>query len=139
MIHDLTIGHLDPDGIHQRRRTVLKPLEMDVVNRLLKELGGKDADGHPTLGGARVRFEGGCIVVPWLGGWPNRTSEEFALRLRKETGCLIADLGHRCIIEPEQLRGMNGAMVEVRGADSVNICGRAEPESQTSPAVDKAS
>jgi hypothetical protein len=116
MIHDLTIGHLDPAGVPQRRRTVLKPLEMDVVDRLLNELGGRDVDGHPTLGGARVRFEGGYIVVPWLGGWTNRISEEFALRMRRETGCLIADLGHRCIIEPEQLQGMNGAMAEVRAA-----------------------
>ena len=115
MIHDLTIGHLDPAGIPERRRTVLKPLEMDVVNRLLKELGGTDTEGNPTLGGARVRFEDGYVVVPWLGGWTNRISEEFALRMRRETGCLIADLGHRCVIEPEQLQGLDGATVEAWG------------------------
>src|SRR6516162_10966605 len=107
MIHDLTIGHLDPTGIPERRRTVLKPLERDVVDRLLKELGGMDAEGHPTLGGARVRFEDGSVVVPWLGGWTNRVSEEFALRMRRETGCLIADLSHRCVIDPEQLQGLD--------------------------------
>ena len=107
MIHDLTIGHLDPTGIPERRRTVLKPLERDVVDRLLKELGGMDAEGHPTLGGARVRFEDGSVVVPWLGGWTNRVSEEFALRMQRETGCLIADLGHRCVIDPEQLQGLD--------------------------------
>jgi len=69
MIHDLTIGHFDPAGIPQRRRTVLKPLEMHVVDRLLKELGGSDAEGHPTLGDVRVRFVDGYIVVPRLGGW----------------------------------------------------------------------
>jgi len=116
MIHDLTIGHLDPAGIPERRRTVLKPLEMDVVARLLKELGDTDNEGNPTLGGARVRFENGYVVLPWLGGWINRISEEFALRMRRETGCLIADLGHRCVIEPEQLQGLDGATVEARGA-----------------------
>jgi hypothetical protein len=116
MIHDLTIGHLDPAGIPERRRTVLKPLEMDVVARLLKELGGTDTEGNPTLGGARVRFEEGYVVVPWLGGWTNRISEEFALRMRRETGCLIADLGHRCVIEPEQLQGLDAATVEAWGA-----------------------
>ncbi len=118
MIHDLTIGHLDPDGVLQRRRTVLKPLEMDVVDRLLKELGGTDSDGHPTLGGARVRVEDGYVVVPWLGGWTNRASEEFALRLQRDTGCLIADLGHRCVIGAEHLRGLAGAIVEAPAARS---------------------
>jgi hypothetical protein len=116
MIHDLTIGHLDPAGIPECRRTVLKPLERDVVDRLLKELGETDNEGHPTLGGARVRFGDGYLVVPWLGGWTNRVSEEFALRMRRETGCLIADLGHRCIIDPTQLQGLDQAMVEARGA-----------------------
>jgi len=108
MIHDLTIGHLDPASIPERRKTVIKPLETDVVNRLLDELGGTDAEGHSTLGGARIRFENGYVVVPWLGGWTNRVSEEFALRMQRETGCLIADLGHRCVIEPEQLKGLGG-------------------------------
>ena len=116
MIHDLTIGHLDPAGIRERRRTVLKPLEKDVVDRLLTELGGTDSAGHPTLGGARVRVEDGSLIVPWLGGSTNRVSEEFALRMYWETGCLIADLGHCCVIGPEQLRGLNEAPAEARGA-----------------------
>jgi hypothetical protein len=106
MIHDLTIGHLDPAGVVVRRCTVLKPLEVDVVNRLLKELGSTDPHGNTTLGGAKVRFEDGFVVVPWLGGGANRVSEEFALRMHWETGCRIADLGHRCVIEPESLTGL---------------------------------
>jgi hypothetical protein len=112
MIHDLTIGHLDPAGIPERRRTVIKPLETDIVNRLLDELGATDAEGNSTLGGARIRFENGYIVAPWLGGWTNRVSEEFALRMQRETGCLIADLGHRCVIEPDQLKGLGGQASE---------------------------
>jgi hypothetical protein len=112
MIHDLTIGHLDPAGIPQRRRIVLRPLEKDVVDRLLKELGATDSEGHPTLGGARVRFENGAIVVPWLGGWTNRTAEEFALRIQRETGCLVADLGHRCIVGPKELQGLEAETVD---------------------------
>ena len=56
MIHDLTIGHLDPTGVAERRRTVVKPVERDVAHRLLKELGGTDAAGNPTLGGGKVRL-----------------------------------------------------------------------------------
>ncbi len=112
MIHDLTIGHLDPAAIPLRRKAVLRPLEKDVVDRLLKELGGTDSEGHTTLGGARVRFEDGVVIVPWLGGSTNRTSEEFALRIQRETGCLVADLGHRCLIGPEQLQGLVGGAVD---------------------------
>ncbi|HZW31992.1 MAG TPA: hypothetical protein VFF52_14875, partial [Isosphaeraceae bacterium] len=72
--------------------------------------------GHLTLGGAPVRFEDGYLVVPWLGGSVNHVSEEFAIRLQRETGCLIADLAHRCIIEPKELQGLNGASVGARQA-----------------------
>ena len=108
MTPELTIGHLDPAGIPQRRTTFLRPLETDVVERLLKELGGTAPEGHPTLGGARVRFGDGSVVMPRLGGGTNRASEEFTLRMQRETGCLTADLGHRCLIEPEQLQGLEG-------------------------------
>ncbi|HZW30553.1 MAG TPA: hypothetical protein VFF52_07595 [Isosphaeraceae bacterium] len=109
MRHDLTLGHLDPGAVTERRRVVVKPLEMDLVHGLLEELGGTDAEGNPTLGGARVRFEQGYIVVPWLGGGTNRVSEEFALRLHKATGCLIADVGHSWVVPPERLQGLSGA------------------------------
>lgn len=108
MLHDLTLGHLDPGAVTERRRVVVKPLEMDIVHRLLKELGGTDAEGNPTLGGARVRFEQGSVVVPWLGGRTNRVSEEFALRLHQQTGCLIADVGHCWVVPPERLQGLSG-------------------------------
>ena len=91
MLHDLTLGHLDPEAVLGRQRVVLKPLEMNTVRRLLTELGGTDAAGNPTLGGAKVRFEQGNVVIPWLGGSRNRVSEEFALRLHQETGCVIAE------------------------------------------------
>jgi hypothetical protein len=116
MIHDLTIGHLDPAGVPERRRTVLKPLELAIVARLLKELGETDSEGNPTLDGAGVQFEDGYVVVPWLGGRTNRKSEEFALRMGRETGCLIADVGHRRIVEPEQLPGLAGSVADARGA-----------------------
>jgi hypothetical protein len=108
MLHDLTLGHLDPDAITKRRRVVVKSLEMEIVHRLLKELGGTDAEGNPTLDGAKVRFEQGYVVVPWLGGRTNRVSEEFALRLHKQTGCLIADVGHCWVVPPERLQGLSG-------------------------------
>jgi len=111
MLHNLTIGHLDPAAIvSERRIAVLRPLEIDVVHRLLKELGGIDKDGSPTLERGKVEFRDGYLVCPWrIGGWHNRTAEEFALRLQQETGCVLADREHSRIIEPEQLQGLTGA------------------------------
>jgi hypothetical protein len=40
MVHHLTIGYLDPDAVRERRVVVLKPLDMGVVDRLLREWGG---------------------------------------------------------------------------------------------------
>ena len=64
MIHDLTAGHFDPRNV---QGPVLKPIEMRVVRRLLAELGGKHADGAPTLDGWKVSFEEGCVVLAWKG------------------------------------------------------------------------
>jgi hypothetical protein len=98
MIHNLTAGHLDKDG------AITRPLDMGVVRKLLTEIGGTDADGGPTLGGWKVRFEDGCVILPWLGGRANRVAEEFALRLHRETGCSLADREHGRLIEPAQLQ-----------------------------------
>jgi hypothetical protein len=120
MLHNLTIGHLDPAAIVSERRIVVqRPLEMDAVHRLLKELGAIDKEGVPTLERGKVEFRDGYLVCPWrIGGWHNQTAEEFALRLHQETGCVLADREHSRIIGPEQLLGLNGAAVAGRGAQA---------------------
>jgi hypothetical protein len=105
VIHRLTLGHLDAAAIHDRMAVVLKPLDMAATRRILAEL-GKEDQGRWTLDGDDVRFHDGYVVVPWQGGWTNRVAEEFALRLRIETGCLIADREHGRLVEPGQLVGL---------------------------------
>ena len=56
MLHSLTIGHLDPAAVQRRQTLPTKALEMEVVHRILAELGEKDAAGNVTLGGCKVRF-----------------------------------------------------------------------------------
>ena len=107
MLHDLTLGHLDPEAVMTRHRVVLNPLVMDTVRRLLTELGSTDAAGHPTSGGAGLRFGQDYVVIPWLGGSRNRISEEFAPRLHLATGCLIADLEHCWVVWVERLLGLS--------------------------------
>ena len=108
MLHRLTIGHLDPAAVERRQAVPVRALEMDVVHRLLGELGEKDAEGDVTLGGCKVRFENGAVSCLWMGGQPNRVAEEFALRMQRETGCLIADVGGYRVISPEELGGLSG-------------------------------
>jgi hypothetical protein len=118
MLHNLTIGHLDPAAIvGERRIAVLRSIEMNVVRRLLDELGGRDEEGVPTLERGKVDLRDGYVVCPWrIGGWHNRTAEEFALRLRRETGCILADCEHSRLIEPEELQGLKTAQVTAEGA-----------------------
>ena len=74
-----------------------------------------DKDGSPTLERGKVEFRDGYLVCPWrIGGWHNRTAEEFALRLQQETGCVLADREHSRIIEPEQLQGLKARQWRVR-------------------------
>jgi hypothetical protein len=114
----VSIGHLDPAALVSERRIVVqRPLEMDAVHRLLTELGVMDKDGVPTLEGGKVEFRDGYLVCPWrIGGWHNRTAEEFALRLQQETGCVLADREHSRIIDREQLEGPNGATLAAQRA-----------------------
>ncbi len=92
MIHRLTVGHLDRDAISREGRTVvIKPLDLEVVRRLLSDLGECNPDGRWTLDGDDVSVRDGYVSVPWQGGWRNRVAEEFALRLNEQTGCVIAD------------------------------------------------
>ncbi len=100
MIHDLTAGHFDQHG------GVTRPIDMQVVRRLLADLGGTDAAGVPTLDGWKVRFADGCVILPWIGGRTNRVAEEFAIRLQRETGCTLADREHGRVIEGRQLEGL---------------------------------
>jgi hypothetical protein len=119
MLHHLTVGHLDPAAVERRQRVPTKALEMDIVRRLLDEIGEKDAEGNPTLGGCKVEFGNGYVSCPWLGGGTNRAAEEFALRMQKETGCLIADVNGYRVIQPEQLAGLNGQLSGTQPARGV--------------------
>ncbi len=110
MLHRLTIGHLDAAAVERRQRVPIKALEMEVVRRLLDELGERDADGSVTLGGCKVELGNGYVSCLWKGGRTNRELEEFALRMQRETGSLIADVGGYRVVTPGELAGLNGSL-----------------------------
>jgi hypothetical protein len=99
VIHNLTAGFFDRNGV------VSRPMDMEVVRRLLDEVGEVDGSGTPTLGGWKVRFEDGCVILPWRGGTRNRVSEEFAIKLQEATGCMLADLEHGRTVKAAELAG----------------------------------
>lgn len=103
MIHRLTIGHLDPAAVQERRVVVTRPLDLGIVARLLREFGETDHEGHPTLGGLRVEIRDGYIVCPWLMTRPVPGVAEFALRLQQETGCVLADVNCGALVDRERL------------------------------------
>lgn len=88
MIHDLTIGHLDPAAIRERRAVALRPLDPATVARVLA--------GFPGL---KVEEREGYVIAPWHGREDGERGEAFAARIQAETGCLVADRRNGRIVE----------------------------------------
>jgi hypothetical protein len=105
MIHKLSMGHFDVDALKDRRLVVLRPLDMQVVTRLLQEVGQVSGDGRASLGGHAVEFKDGYLVCPWLMAQRVLATEEFARRLQQETGCVLYDATRREIVTLEQMAG----------------------------------
>jgi hypothetical protein len=103
MIHRLTIGHLDPAAVQERRVVVTRPLDMQVVTRLLREYGEPDPAGRPKVSGRPVESHDGYLVCPWLMPSPIPGVAEFALKLQEQTGCLLADVNRGTIVDRELL------------------------------------
>ena len=80
MIHDLTIGYLDPAAIYDRMAVAIRPLDNETVSRVLA--------GFPGL---NVERRDGYLIAPWHGREDGERGEAFAARMQAETGCLVAD------------------------------------------------
>jgi hypothetical protein len=79
MIHELTIGHPDPEALRGCAAVATKPLADAVVARVLAEF--------PSL---KVEHRDGCLIAPWHGNEDGERGEAFAARMQTETGCLVA-------------------------------------------------
>src|SRR5271166_6273731 len=103
MIHKLTMGHFDIQALKDSKLVVLRPLDMNVVSRLLQEVGQVSEDGRPSLGGHAVEFKDGYLVCPWLMAQRVHATEEFARRLQQETGCELYDVSRRQIVSVREM------------------------------------
>ncbi len=88
MIHDLTIGHLDPAAIRDGVAIALKPLDPDAIARVLI-----------AFPGLKIEQQEGYLIAPWHGREDGDRGEAFASRLQAETGCLVCDRRNRRVVE----------------------------------------
>ena len=91
MIHELTIGHLDPKAVENRLAIALRRLDEEAVARVLAEFPGLEVERHA-----------GYLVAPWHGRDDGIRGEQFAARLQAETGCLVADRRNGRIVDLRQ-------------------------------------
>jgi hypothetical protein len=88
MVHNLTIGHLDPEALRGSAAVTTRPLDDATVARVLAEFPG-----------LKVERRDGYLIVPWHGQDDADRGEAFAARLQAETGCLVADRRNGRIVE----------------------------------------
>jgi hypothetical protein len=88
MIHDLSIGHLDPTAISDRLAVAVRPLDEATIARVLAEFPGLN-----------VERRDGYLIAPWHGRKDAERGEAFAARVQAETGCLVADRRNGRIVE----------------------------------------
>jgi hypothetical protein len=103
MIHQLTIGHLDPGAIRDRTAVAVKPLDPATVARVLAEFPGLEVEGRD-----------GYLIAPWHGREDGTRGEAFAARLQAETGCLVADRRNGRIVELEPLAARSQVVEAVK-------------------------
>jgi hypothetical protein len=80
MVHNLTIGHLDPEALRGCVAVATRPLDEATIARVLAEFPGLNVE----------RCDG-YVIAPWHGRQDAAREEAFAARLQAETGCLVAD------------------------------------------------
>jgi hypothetical protein len=102
MLHFLTAGYFDEAAVEQVQLQVLRPLDPQVLDRLLNQFRDRDTAAL-TFEGKPVTLKNGCVRVPWYSPGLNVTSLKFLLALHAETGCVMADLEHGRMQTPAYL------------------------------------
>ena len=88
MVHDLTIGYLDPEALQGCVAVATRPLDDGTIARVLAEFPG-----------LKVERRDGYLIAPWHGREDADRGAAFAARVQAETGCLVADRRNGRIVE----------------------------------------
>ncbi|MEM7246844.1 MAG: hypothetical protein AAF533_15940 [Acidobacteriota bacterium] len=94
LIHRLTVGHIDEGAARRCQLVVIRPLSRDeLTGHVDEETISKCLDPR------------GVLVLPWLSlRERNHGSEELALLLQRELGCVMADVRNGAVISEAELR-----------------------------------
>jgi hypothetical protein len=92
------MGHFDQGELAQRLIRVTRPLDMEIVYRLLDELGERLGPGEHKLGGFPVRFRDGYIECIWMAVGRIPEAVELGRRLHEETGCDVLEVRSRQVL-----------------------------------------
>lgn len=104
-LHYTLVGHFDPRG-HPESQKPSRPIDLDLVNRLLAE--------YPRDVAAWVTIKNGCARCQWTPHWGasatyscaelGRLIYQFAYRLAQEGRCMAAENGRRIEYPPEAMQ-----------------------------------
>src|SRR5438132_739464 len=95
LVHYVTVGHFDPARGLARGQKPLRPIDLDLVNRLLA--------GYPREVAALVKIQDGYARCQWAPA-PRETGQlvyAFAYRLAQEAKCVASENGRRITYPPE--------------------------------------
>jgi hypothetical protein len=85
--------------------TVIRPLEVAVVNELLERFADNGRVESPTCASEPMKWQQGYITGPWLSlSKLNTPFVTFALALGERTDCQFVDLPHRSPLDATTLR-----------------------------------
>lgn len=104
--HYTYVGHFDP--VHVENIVVTKPIDQELVNRLLAE--------YPTGVAKFVALRDGYACCQWApaGGLMDDVFE-FAYRLAHAEGCLAVENGRQVMYPPEAARAQGEALERATG------------------------
>jgi len=98
VLHDLTVGHLDPEAVRLGQLRVHRPLSSGAAAILARFV-----DSAGMIGGQPFVMTPEYIRLPWFRPARNRVAEQAALALAAEEGCILADVKNGRLVDPSQL------------------------------------
>jgi hypothetical protein len=106
-IHWTDVGHFDLVQFSARTDAPSRPIDLDLVNRLLAE--------YPSEVAGRVEIQNGRARCHWAPAprEVGRSVYEFAYRLAQQAGCMAVENGRRVGYPPEAVQEQDEALPQL--------------------------
>lgn len=102
MIHYLTIGYIDKKAVQNREILGVKPLSNEIMVFLKKFTDNDPIDGY-AFEGEDLEVTKFFIKCPWYSPRRNKTTEKFAISVKRMFCCVVADIEHGRLIDECEL------------------------------------